>query len=181
MKHDPKYSEVNGLLQGWELIEDGSSFEIISERDTCCQCNLFFNNTHEFAIHMQNHHEGQTTLTRLDPQHFQFCIFDTDMPRGGEKAGHDEASIVVPLPNAPGVIPRVVEEEAAIAPIVNDQFAPPLDNWGSDSDDESSYYYPPTQEVEEGSDSGSDDESSCYYPLSQSYSDFVEQLVMIVI
>ena len=42
------------------------------------------------------------------------------MSRCGEEAGHDEASILIPLPNAPGVIPRVVEEEAAIAPIVND-------------------------------------------------------------
>ena len=45
-------------------------------------------------------------------------------------------------------IPGLVEEEAAIAPIVNDQFAPLLDNWDSDSDDESSFYYPPPQEVE---------------------------------
>ena len=126
MKHDPKYCEVNGLLIGWELIEDGSNFKIISEGDTCCQYNLFFNNTREFAFHMENHQEGQTALTMLDPQYFDFCIFDTDMPRGRRLVMM--TSIVIPLPNAQGVIPRVVEEEAAIARIVNDQSAPPLEN-----------------------------------------------------
>ena len=149
----PKYSE-----------EDGSNFEIVSERDTCCQCSLYFENTREFAFHMENYHEGQAALTRIDPQYLQFCIFETYMPRGGEEAGHNEASVVVPLPNAPGVIPGVVEEEAANETIVNDRSAVLLDNWDSDLEDESLCYYPPIQEVEGGSD-GSDDESSFYYPL----------------
>ena len=34
---------------------------------------------------------------------------------------------MIPLPDAPRVIPRAVEEEA-IAPLVNDQPAPPLEN-----------------------------------------------------
>ena len=33
VQHVPKYSEVNGLLRDWELIDNGPSFEIISERD----------------------------------------------------------------------------------------------------------------------------------------------------
>ena len=49
VQHDPQYSDVNGLLRSWNLIDDGPTFEIISERDTCCQCELFFNNTREFA------------------------------------------------------------------------------------------------------------------------------------
>jgi hypothetical protein len=156
---------VNGLLRSWNLIDDGPTFEIISERDTCCQCELFFNNTREFAYHFRDHHEGQSALTKLDPGHNQFCIFETGMPRGGEKAGHDEASIVIPLPYA---FPEVLKEEAAIEPIVDDQLAPLLDNWDYDSDDESDFYYPSSQV-----DLDSGDESL----LSQSNIDFVDQLV----
>ena len=51
VRHDPQYSDVNGLLRSWNLIDDGPTFEIISERDTCCQCKLFFNTTRDFAYH----------------------------------------------------------------------------------------------------------------------------------
>ena len=70
---------MNGLLRDWELIEDGSNFEIISERDICCQCSLSFRNTREFAIHIEIRHEGQAALTRLDPERLQFCIFETNL------------------------------------------------------------------------------------------------------
>ena len=80
-------------------------------------------------------------------------------------AGHNEISDVIPLPNALGVNPGVVEEEASIDPIANDQSALPLYNWDSDLEDESSYYYPSVQEVDGGSE---------YFPLPQSNIDYVE-------
>ena len=54
--HIPEY--VGDYIHHWDLVDDGPTFEIISERDTCCQCKLFFNTTCDFAHHMQDHHEG---------------------------------------------------------------------------------------------------------------------------
>ena len=93
------------------------------------------------------------------------------MPRGGEKAGHDEASIVIPLPYT---FPEVDEEEVVIAPIVNGHFAPLfaplLDILECESDDESEFYYPSSSSV--------DLDLSCDESLlSQSNIDFVDQLV----
>ena len=41
VRHTPEYA--GDYIYHWDLVDDGPMFEIISERDTCCQCKLFFN------------------------------------------------------------------------------------------------------------------------------------------
>ena len=116
---------------------------------------------------MRDHHEGQEAFRKLPRGHNQYNIFETTEIKGGEKAGHDRDSIVIPLPY---VLQGVVEEEVAIAPIVNGDMSSPLDILEYESDDESEYYYPSSSLV--------DLDSSCDESLlSQSNIDFVDQLV----
>ena len=84
--HIPEY--VGDYIHHWDLVNDGPMFEIISERDTCCQCKLFFNTTCDFAYQMQDHHEGQEAFRKLPRRHNQYNIFETTEIKGGERAGH---------------------------------------------------------------------------------------------